>query len=49
MQFYDTVFNSPALEMALKWGLTRLAPELAKKVIEVRRRYKDHRCDVSSW
>jgi hypothetical protein len=49
MQFSATVFNSPALEMALKWGLTRLAPELAKKVIEGRRRYKDYRCDASGW
>jgi hypothetical protein len=41
VQFSDTVLNFPALEMAFKWGLTRLTPELAKKVIEVRRRYKD--------
>ena len=41
--------SCPGLEIPLKWVLTRLAPELAKKVIEVRRRHKDHRCDVSSW
>jgi glycosyltransferase involved in cell wall biosynthesis len=39
----------PGPQMAVKWALTRLAPELAKKVIDVRRRYEDHRCDVSSW
>ena len=39
----------PGLEMALKWVLTRLAPQLAKKVIQVVGRHKAHRCDVSSW
>jgi glycosyltransferase involved in cell wall biosynthesis len=39
----------PGLEMALKWVLTRLAPELAKKVIEVRRQHKAHRCEMTSW
>jgi len=39
----------PDLKMALKWVLTRLAPQLAKKVIQVVGRHKAHRCDVSSW
>jgi hypothetical protein len=39
----------PGFEMALKWVLTRLAPELTKKGLEVRRRHRAHRCDVSSW
>ena len=39
----------PGFEMALKWVLTRLTPKLAKKVIEVGRRHRAHRCDVSTW
>jgi glycosyltransferase involved in cell wall biosynthesis len=39
----------PGLEMTLKWALTRLAPELAKKAVEVRRQQQAHRCDVTSW
>ena len=39
----------PGLEIALKWVLTRLTPELAKKAIKVRRRQLAHRCDVFSW
>jgi glycosyltransferase involved in cell wall biosynthesis len=39
----------PDLRMALKWVLTRLTPELAKKVVEVRKRLMAHRCDASSW
>jgi hypothetical protein len=39
----------PGFEIALKRILTRLAPELTKKAIEVRRRQFAHRCDMSSW
>jgi len=39
----------PDLEIAPKWVLSRLAPELAKKAIKVRKWQIARRCDVSSW
>jgi glycosyltransferase involved in cell wall biosynthesis len=39
----------PGFEIALKRVLARLAPGLAKKAIEVRRRQFAHRCEMSNW
>jgi glycosyltransferase involved in cell wall biosynthesis len=39
----------PGLKVALKWALTRLTPEVARKIIMVRRLRATRRDDTSSW